>query len=226
MCFKRKGEMDTVNDFEEIVMRIRNSYGNCTEYFDLGIATSEFNTAHRSQLLELVFTTSFFRGSSIAMTFHRRNPKYHRHTRTCTIAARLVDRDSEYWWGKYPNISPVPSLHSLLAGSTGTSLGLSLLIVPLLIPDAYQYGTLHKFAAPHISEVNVEGVDYICLSCDRSCERSGDVETSHQRVALHSSTTLWIDKKSYMIKKSADRIVAGDHVIEEKANINVCYRGN
>jgi hypothetical protein len=208
--------------FDDLINQIREAYGNCLHYYDAGVGTSRSGQGNKRHETELFFATSFIRGTSFAMTVHQRDwPVKEVHT-TRSIAAQWVGTDALYWFRERDTVDPVSSVDKLLAQCTGVCQGLMGWTMPLLIPGTTKYDPLRLLAASSISDASVGGVECICLS--KTSTNKLTSESGSEQPLPSNKVSLWVDKKSHLIKKTFVTIHHGEFSLEQEAYFDFCIR--
>ena len=162
---------------KQILDRMAKAYADCKSYRDSGVVTTVFvkNTAKRT--VEKPFTTAFVRPDLFRFEYKDKNRRY-------LISAN--GQNVQTWWDVKPGIQKPESLLLALGGATGVSGGSAARIPAMLMPGKLKgWGGVHISDAKQIKDGKLENVD--CLRLEGKY--------------AGNPITLWIDKKSYLVRR-------------------------
>jgi outer membrane lipoprotein-sorting protein len=179
-------EASTQLPARQIIDKMAHAYSSCKSYYDEGVVKAVFFRNRRRWTEELHFTTAFVRPGRFRFEFTRGFGKEGIWNRY------IVWRDGKSvrtWWSIEPEIENPGSLSMELAGATGISRGSANKMPRLLLPDEIGGWSLTNLMEPELLEDEiVNGVP---------CFRI------HGKDNLDDTNKLWIEKKSYLVRKIA-----------------------
>jgi len=174
----------TIGSPQELINKMAYAYSSCKSYKDEGVVTTIFiGDDGRQRTVKKPFTTAFVRPDRFRFEFQSRHGEgeWNRY---------IVWRDGESvrtWWSIRPGIENKESLSRAIAGATGVSGSSAHTIPRLLLPDEVTGSSLAKLRDLQLlNDEDVDGV--LCFKIQGKYSRD--------RIRM-----LWIDKKSYLIRK-------------------------
>ncbi len=171
---------------KQIIDKIAHAYSSCKSYYDEGVVTTVFfHDKLGKRTTKRPFTTAFVRPDRFRFEFKNRRGEEE-------WDQYIVWRDGgsvHTWWSIQPGIKNRNSLGMALAGATGVSGGSAHKIPKLLMPDEIKGWNLANLIDPEL--LDDEDVNAISCSKIQGKHLSGDVNT------------LWVEKRSYLVRKIA-----------------------
>jgi outer membrane lipoprotein-sorting protein len=169
---------------KQIVDRMVKTYAQCKSYRDAGVVTTLFVMASRNRTTKNPFTTAFVRPDRFRFASEKNDGS----TRPSRYIVWCNGKEVQTWWDVRPGIEKPGSLDR--TGADGVSGGGSFNVIPpLLMPDKLR-GVLTRLAASKRAEDDM--LDKV------ECFR---IESANGNRAI----TVWIDKKSYLVRRVDDR---------------------
>jgi outer membrane lipoprotein-sorting protein len=167
---------------EDVLGRMAKAYSGCKSYRDSGVVKTVFVRANGNQTVEKPFTTAFVRPDRFRFEF-KENEGDGQERR---YIVWRKGKEVQTWWDIKPGVEKPESLGLALAGATGVS-GSSAHTVPaLLLPKEVEGRRLTDMSeAKRIDDAKLDKVD-----CFRIEGKFGG-----------SPTTLWIDQKSFLVRR-------------------------
>jgi outer membrane lipoprotein-sorting protein len=170
---------------QQILDRMAKGYAGCKTYRDSGVVRTAFFEDTRNRIVEKPFTTAFVRPDRFRFEY--------KETQTSVWGMRqsryIVWSDGkavQTWWDVGARLEKPESLDLALAGATGVSGGSAHTIPALLLPDKVSGRRL-----TNITELRrAEDGKLEKVECFR-------IEGKYADVPI----TLWIDKKSYLVRR-------------------------
>ena len=161
----------------QILDRMAKAYADCKSYRDSGVVTTVFVMDTGKRTVEKPFTTAFVRPELFRFEYKNKNRRY-------LISAN--GQNVQTWWDLKPGIQKPESLQLAVGGATGVSGGSAARIPAMLMPGKLKgWGGVHISDAKRIKDGKLENVE-----CFRLEGKYAD-----------NPITLWIDKKSYLVRR-------------------------
>jgi len=188
---------DSLVSAQEILDRSVESYLGCQSYRDTGLVRTVFFESRRERVVERPFETVFDRSGRFRFEFAERDM----FGRDRIYIVWTDGMDVLTWWDVKPGIESKESLSTAIAGATGVSGGSAHRVPTLLMPDRVSGRSLNQMTDldRHADEI-VDSVD-----CFKMTGNYADRQL-----------TLWIDKSSYLIRRT-EMEIEGDGFRAEQA---------
>ncbi len=162
---------------KQLLERMSKTYADCKTYRDSGVVTTLFVQDTGNRTVEKPFKTAFVRPDQFRFEYKDDASRY-------IIWSK--GKALQTWWDVEPGIEKPASMQLAVAGATGVSAGSASRIPGLLMPDQLGgWGGIHVSGAKRIDDGKLEKVE---------CFR---VEGKYVKKPI----TLWIDKKSYLVRR-------------------------
>ncbi len=166
----------------KIMNRMSEVYGNSRSYSDSGVVRIVFIHPDRKYTVEKPFTTAFIRPDRFRFEY-REKKQYVGEQR---FIVHLQGNDVQMYWDVDKELK-YESLDRAIASAAGVSGGSAIRIPAMLLPSEITWRRAIRFRQPkRLGDDVLDGVD---------CFRISDV------VLGAIPTTIWIDKKTYLLKK-------------------------
>jgi len=189
----------------EIIDRMKSTYANILTYRDSGIVTTVF-TGGVNQTIEKPFTTVFVRPDRFRYDFKEKKPD----GREQVFIIHLNGKDLQTYWDVQKDLAH-ESLDRAVASATGVSSGSAITVPAMLLPGEITWRRAVRFTQPR----RIEDAFFN----DAECFRLQDL------VLEKMPTTLWIDKKTFLLLKIYREQEFDDFRTQEttiyKPNLNV-----
>jgi outer membrane lipoprotein-sorting protein len=169
---------------KQIVDRMVKTYAQCKSYRDSGIVSTRFIMANRDRTTENPFSTAFVRPDRLRFETETNDGS----TQPSRCIVWCNGKEVQTWWDVRPGIEKPESLDR--TGASGVSGGSFNIIPPLLMPGKLHGGVLTRLAALTRAEDDKLG-KFECFRIEAA--------RGHRPIAV------WIDKKSYLLRRLDDR---------------------
>ena len=167
---------------QQIIDRMIKAYAECKSYQDSGVVVTQFALPTGNRTDEKPFTTSFVRPDHFRFEFKDKARAY---------IVWSKGKDVKTWWDVQPEVKTPDSLMLAIAGATGVSGGSAFRIPSMLMPSMFTGAGGKQFGETRrIEDGILEKVPYYCIETNQA-NRSG---------------ILWIDKKTYVLKRIDEKI--------------------
>lgn len=186
---------------DAIVSRMQSTYADCKSYRDEGEVSSVYLKKDGQQTQRKPFKTWFVRPKLFRFEFQdQAGPGAGKWTRYVVWADGQKIRT---WWSVLARLKEFDSIESALAGPTGVSGG-SAVNIPGLLMTEMQWGSgLRRLADAKLLGTEKIG-DAECYKIDAGAK----TDASRRQ-------TLWIDRKTFLIRRLAERKELGDVTVEQ-----------
>jgi outer membrane lipoprotein-sorting protein len=167
---------------QDVLDRMAKAYAGCKSYRDSGVVRTVFIQGAGNRTVEKPFTTAFVRPDRFRFEYQE--------TQGGQARRYIVWRkgtEAQTWWDIKPGVEKARSLDLALGGATGVSGGSAHTAPALLLPNEVSGWRLTKLRDPkRIEDARLDKAD-----CFRIQGRDfGD-----------SPTTVWIDKKTFLVRR-------------------------
>lgn len=171
---------------KQILEHMAKTYAECKSYRDSGIVKTVFIRVWSRWTKELVFNTAFIRPDRFRFEYYEKDCI--NEEKDLYIVWRKGN-EIRTWWDIKPGTENPPSLDLAVAGATGVSDCSAHTIPALLLPDEISGRRLTDITeASRIEDAKLDETE-----CFRVHGNFGD-----------SPTTLWIEKKTYLLRRIDD----------------------
>ena len=165
----------------EIIDRMKSTYANSRTYSDSGVVKTIF-TGGVKQTIEKPFTTVFVRPDRFRYAFKDKKPD----GREQVFIIHLSGKDVQTYWDVQKDLAH-ESLDRAVASATGVSSGSAITVPAMLLPGKISWRRSIRFTQPRRIDDDFFN--------DAECFRLQDL------VLNKIPTTLWIDKKTFLLRK-------------------------
>ena len=165
----------------EIVARMENAYANSKTYSDSGVVKVIF-IGEVNQTIEKPFTTAFIRPDRFRYEFTEKKPYGPKQS----FIIHLNGKNLQSYWDIQKDLKH-DSLNNAVASAAGVSNDSAITVPGMLMPNDITWRRAIRFSQPtRIDDDTVDNAD---------CYRVQDL------ILGAIPTTLWIDKKTFMLRK-------------------------
>lgn len=201
---------------KEVLDRVAKKYADCSYYQDTGTVTTVTTRAKRKYTAKRTFATAFarqsgqFRFEFQSKSFDNKDEKY--------IISQHPDRNVLSWWDLQPGVKSTRSLSTAIARATGVSYGTASYVPSLLLRNQIRplKGRITELIElGPIEEGMLNGVE-----CYRIRGMHGHVENLRALNLPLNPLTIWIEKKSFLIRRVDDEVDLGDTHIQQTVLYN------
>jgi outer membrane lipoprotein-sorting protein len=191
----------------EIIKRMEKVYANSKSYSDSGVVRSVFISTDRTHTVEKPFTTVFIRPDRFRYEFKEK--KQGNQEQRFIIYRK--GKDLQTYWNIKNDLKP-ESLDRAVASATGVSGGSAITVPAMLLPNEITWRRAIRFRKPkRIDDDLIDKVD---------CYRI------HDLVFNIIPTTIWIDKKTFLLRKIYREQEFDDFRTQETTIYNPILNGN
>lgn len=164
----------------EIIERMENAYANSRTYSDSGVVKIVFSGSVNTTV-EKPFTTAFIRPDRLRYSFKEKKAD----GREQNFIIQLKGKHVQTYWDVQKDLKH-ESLGRAVASAAGVSNGSAITVPGMLLPDEITWRRAIRFNQPkRIDDDVFDNAD---------CFRVQDL-------ILNNPTTLWIDKKTFLLRK-------------------------
>lgn len=185
---------------KQIVERMTKAYADCKSYQDSGVVTTMFFMADRDRTTERPFTTAFVRPDRFRFEYKENDGS----TKPSRYIIWSSSKDIQTWWDVRPGIEKPKSMQLALAAATGVSGGSSHTIPSLLLPGKVGASLSAMTIPKRVQDGNLGKVE-----CFRIEGTLGN-----------QPCTVWIDKKSYLLRRIDEQTQFDDFRTEQTTTYN------
>lgn len=179
----------------DVLDRTAKVYAGCKSYRDTGVVTIVFVAATGDRTDERPFETTFVRPDRFRFEYTR-----NRRARGDRYIVWRKGEEVRTWWDVKPGVERPESLELALAAATGVSGGSAHTIPALLLPQEVGGGRLTDLKeARRAEDASLDGVE---------CFRIEGTYGGHP-------VTVWIDKKSFLVRRISSTTQFDDFRTEE-----------
>lgn len=183
-------------DAAGILQKMAKAYAECRTYRDSGVVKTVFIMKTGRKTVEKPFSTAFVRPDRFRFEFCDTSDDGS--TERCLIA-RSGDQ-VQSWWTLQPKVSVGKSLGMALAGATGISGGSAHTIPNLLLPEE-----VTGFSLPEMDKIKrIADARIGTANCFR-------IQGEFRQTPM----TLWIDQRTFLLRRLEERNVFEDFRTEE-----------
>ena len=183
---------------EQIVDQAAQVYARCDSYRDSGVASTTYVSEDREWTADKPFETAFVRPDRIRFEFQDMSigdppPSY---------IIWADGNDVRTWWDVQPGVNRPATVSRALAGATGGSQGTAHRIPSMLRPDpSAPKSALELSYARRIEDGEVDG--FVCFRIrGQSIMTPRTLGSGENSIVLsENSSTIWIDKQSYLVRR-------------------------
>ncbi|MEH6556352.1 MAG: hypothetical protein V7708_01060 [Oceanicoccus sp.] len=170
---------DNLN-LKEIIQRMENTYANSGTYSDSGVVKIIFSGSVNI-IVEKPFTTAFIRPDRFRYAFKEKKAD----GRDQIFIIHLKGKEVQTYWDVQKDLKH-ESLDRAVASAAGVSSGTAITVPGMLLPNEITWRRAIRFNQP--KRIDDEVLD------NADCFRVQDI-------ILNNLTTLWIDKKTFLLRK-------------------------
>ncbi|MBX3358853.1 MAG: hypothetical protein KF745_10520 [Phycisphaeraceae bacterium] len=120
-----------LDEAEQILARVAAAYAGCQSYRDTGVVTSTMHSPRRQWTCSERFSTRFVRPGGFLFEYH----PWIARSRWGHYATWIENGRARRRWSIRPPLEDAETLHSALGAAAGVSLGTSLRVPELLMPE-------------------------------------------------------------------------------------------
>jgi outer membrane lipoprotein-sorting protein len=191
----------------EIIKRMEKVYANCKSYSDSGVVKTVFISPDVTRTEKKPFTTAFIRPDHFRFEFKEKK-KGNREQR---FIIYLKGKDLQTYWNIKNDLKP-ESLDSAIASATGVSGGSAITVPAMLLPNEIKWRRAIRFRKP--KRIDDELFDKV------------DCYRVHDLIFNIIPTTIWIDKKTFLLRKIYREQEFDDFRTQETTTYNPILNGN
>jgi outer membrane lipoprotein-sorting protein len=199
---------------EQILTRMTKVYANCKTYSDSGSVKTLLVKTGGNTTSKLLFTTAFVRPGRFRFEYTGKSDNV-----DDVYIVWCNGKQVQTWWAVAPGIKREDSLDDALAGAVGVSKGSAQTIPVLLLPKEVTGGHLtdEMPGAKRIEDAKLGKVD---------CFRIAGKIVSHTSSVKSDSATVWIEKKSFLIRRIDEHTAQNDFSSEKTTTYTPEVDGN
>jgi outer membrane lipoprotein-sorting protein len=191
---------------QEILRRMGTAYATCESYRDSGVVKTVFIGADGKRIVEKPFSTAFVRPNHFRYAYETKESEGEAEVYIIWAEGDRV----QTWWDVEPGIQKSKTLSLAVAGATGVSGGSAHTVPAMLLPD--------KIGGRKLTELNnakrIEDDKVGKFECFR-------IQGNH----ADSPTTLWIDKRTYLLRLIRSDTRFDDFRTEETTSYHATFDG-
>lgn len=189
----------------EIIERMKNAYANSKTYSDSGVVEVIF-IGDVNQTVEKPFTTAFIRPNRFRYEFTEKKP----YGTKQSFIIHLNGKNLQSYWDIQKDLKH-DSLNNAVASAAGVSNGSAITVPGMLMPNEITWRRAIRVNQPkRIDDDIVDSTD---------CYRVQDL------ILGAIPTTLWIDKKTFMLRKIYREQTFDDFRTEERTTYKPILNG-
>lgn len=166
---------------QDVLDRMAEAYAGCKSYRDTGVVKTVFVNATGDRTLEKPFKTAFVRPDRFRSEYTEK-----RGGREDRYIVWRNGKEVQTWWDVKPGVEKPASLGLALAGATGVSGGSAHTVPSLLLPNEVGGRRLTALSEAKRAE-------------DTTLDKAECFRVEGKYVDSH--TTLWIDKKTFLVRR-------------------------
>jgi outer membrane lipoprotein-sorting protein len=189
---------------QDVLDRMAKAYASCKSYRDSGVVKTVFFGATGNFTAEKPFATAFVRPDRFRFEYKEKQG--------LGLENRYIvwrrGKEVQTWWDIKPGVEKLDSLELALSGATGVSGGSARTVPALLLPKE-----VHGQRLTEITEVKrVEDAKLDKFDCFRL---EGKFILQLEAKFINSPTTIWIDKKTFLVRRIDAQMKFDDFRTEE-----------
>jgi outer membrane lipoprotein-sorting protein len=166
---------------QDVLDRMAKAYAGCKSYRDSGVVKTVFIKATGNRTVDKPFTTAFVRPDRFRFEYREEAGGQERR-----YIVWRKGKEVQTWWDVRPGVEKPESLNPALAGATGVSASSAHTVPALLLPKEVEGRRLMDITeAKQVKDAKLDKVD-----CFRIEGMFGG-----------SPTTLWIDQKTFLVRR-------------------------
>lgn len=166
----------------DVLDRLAKAHAGCKSYHDSGVVKTVFVRATGNRTVEKPFATAFVRPDRFRFEYKEKAGDGQERRYIVWRKGKEV----QTWWDVKPGVQKPESLGLALAGATGVSSGSAHTVPALLLPEEVEgWRLMDMTEAKRVDDAKFDNVD--CFRIEGKC--------------ADSPTTLWIDQKTFLVRR-------------------------